>query len=236
MENNDKCYKKYDINHNNYELETHEYLKNNINIFQFYLFSDNEYEHAKILYDIINPKNYSKILDMGCGVGEIGKIFKSINPTIDFTGITNSEIQYQISSQKIKTIFGDYHTIPLPDNSVDIVLFLESFGHGDPVVLFMEIRRILKKGGILFLKDFFSHGQTIYNNLWDYTFMGVYHFKNMALSFNFEIIKEIQLSDDVKYKKKYSDFVNNSSLMKKLHNILPANQPTCPMCFYLVKK
>ena len=65
-------------NHNDYEIETLEYLKNNINIFQFYLFSDNEYEHVKTLYNMIKPRNNSIILDMGSGTGKIGEIFKKI--------------------------------------------------------------------------------------------------------------------------------------------------------------
>lgn len=231
---NEKCYVKYDKNHNDYELETLEYLKNNINVFQFYLFSDNEYEHIKILYNMINPKNNSIILDMGCGVGEIGHIFKKINPSIEYIGITNSEMQYKISSSKIKTIYGDYHNIPLKDNSVDIVVFFEAFGHGDATSLLKEVKRVLKEGGLLFFKDFFSKDFTIYNKYWDYTFMGIPEFKNLVERLNFKIIKEIKLPDREDNKKKYSNFVNNNETMVKLHNYLPKNKPTCPMCFYLI--
>ena len=231
---NEKCYVKYDKNHNDYEIETLEYLKNNINVFQFYLFSDNEYEHIKTLYDMINPRNNSIILDMGCGTGEIGHVFKKINPTINYIGITNSEMQYKISANKIKTFYGDYHNIPLRDSSVDIIVFFEAFGHGDAISLLKEVKRVLKKGGLVFFKDFFSKSFTIYNKFWDYKFMGIPEFKNLVESLNFKIVKEIELPDNEDNKKKYSNFVNNNEIMIKLHNNLPKNQPTCPMCFYLI--
>ena len=158
---------------------------------------------------------------------------KKINPTIEYIGITNSEIQYKISSNKIKTIYGDYHNLPLKDNSIDIVVFFESFGHGDSFSLLKEVKRVLKKGGVLFLKDFFSKGFTVYNKYWDYTFIGISEFKSLLNDLNFKVIKEIELPDNEENKKKYSNFVNDSDVMIKLHNYLPKNNPTYPMCFYL---
>jgi ubiquinone/menaquinone biosynthesis C-methylase UbiE len=59
-------------------------------------------------------------------------------------------------SDRIHVTLGDYHSLPFPDRSFDIVLFLESVGYSyDPARLFPETKRVLRHNGKLYIKDMF---------------------------------------------------------------------------------
>ena len=212
--------KKSDNFNNNYDIETIEYVKNNINIFQSYLFSDNEYEHVQILYNMIKPKDFSTIIDMGCGTAEVSRIFKIINPTLNMIAITNSKVQYDLARKKsIKAILTDYHTVPLKNNSADIVMFLETIGYGNYIKLLEESIRLLKNNGIIFIKDFYNkRTEDVYDKNWDYTFLSTTKFENYIKNHkNLKIIKKIIFPDMIDRKRKYIDFFQSSELMKKIH-------------------
>lgn len=107
-----------------------------------------------------------RILDAGCGVGGPATYFAS-RLQADINGVTISEYQAQkskevIASKQVKGTVsisqGDYHEIDLlfGENVFDRVLFLESFGHSpDQNLLIEKAYKVLKPGGILYIKDLF---------------------------------------------------------------------------------
>jgi len=73
-----------------------------------------------------------------------------------FTGHGNNADQPSTSADRVQWITGqnlETHPLPLPDESVDIVMLLEVLEHFeiDPLFALAEINRVLKPGGILFL-------------------------------------------------------------------------------------
>lgn len=103
-----------------------------------------------------------RIADLGCGVGGPARYFsKYFGVKVD--GVTISNVQSKAgaikSASQVRIICGDYHQLPalFTDNSYDVVLFLESLGHSHlPKLAIQEAFRILKPGGILYVKDFFK--------------------------------------------------------------------------------
>ena len=140
---------------NNYEIETDEYLKFGLNLFQYSLFGDTEEEHVQKFCNFIQP--HGVVVDMGAGVGSMGKLMKAVCPSIDkVINVTNSPTQAKriVDKQEI-CILSDFHSVPeIAGGSADIVMFNESFGYGDPDLLMIESSRILKSGGLLVIKDF----------------------------------------------------------------------------------
>jgi ubiquinone/menaquinone biosynthesis C-methylase UbiE len=119
-------------------------------------------------YTILNAelKDGQTILDAGCGVGGPASYFASkLNIAVE--GITVSSTQAEkskeiISSKKLKgsvsITVGDYHTIDqiYGESRFDRVVFLESFGHSNDQELLLEkAHKVLKPGGILYIKDLF---------------------------------------------------------------------------------
>ncbi|HLP50935.1 MAG TPA: class I SAM-dependent methyltransferase [Chitinophagales bacterium] len=111
-------------------------------------------------------KDGLKVLDAGCGVGGPASYFAS-KYDMQVEGITISDVQVAKSKEvigakqlkgRVNITKGDYHDIDtIYGNEVfDRVVFLESFGHSSNKVLLIEKAfKVLKPGGILYIKDLF---------------------------------------------------------------------------------
>lgn len=222
---------------NDYDIETPEYIKHNINVFQAFLLSDDEVEHCKKLYHIFNPKKGGIIIDMGCGVGEISNKWRKIDPTLKPICITNSKVQYDIVNKKnIPVLLTDYHSVPIQDEYADMVMFLESIGYGDIEILLKESYRLLKKGGKLFIRDWFSKDKDFRKSEgWDYKIFSLKKYEDILKKLGFHFIKIVDLTKIGNYKK-CNNFVRNSSLIQEYHGILFFNvevevdYPFCMIC------
>lgn len=103
------------------------------------------------------------ILDAGCGLAgpamEIAETYQGV--TIE--AVTLSPVQAQVAKQRVaerglcqrvRVRQADYHELPYPDASFDMVLFLESMGYSpSSQLLFREVFRLLKGGGTIYLKE-----------------------------------------------------------------------------------
>ncbi len=100
-----------------------------------------------------------KWLEAGCGPGFWNFLFSN-NEKIDFSvGVDISDCLTQAQAYKIENkiepvhfIKGDILKLPFPDESFDFITSLGVIEHFDnPQIPLLEMRRVLKKGGILFL-------------------------------------------------------------------------------------
>jgi SAM-dependent methyltransferase len=106
-----------------------------------------------------------RILDAGCGVGGPALIMASAIPDLQVDAVTNSarqaeEARASVAAQglgdRVHPVQGDYHALPYGSCTFDRVLFLESFGYAaDLARLAGEAHRVLKPGGMVFIKDAF---------------------------------------------------------------------------------
>lgn len=88
------------------------------------------------------------VLDVGCGEMP----FRPLLPAnIRYTGLDVPEsVAFGMSANQEIVAF-DGKTIPLPDNSHDVLLCTEVLEHAvDPVILIEEMHRVLRPGGVLF--------------------------------------------------------------------------------------
>lgn len=106
-----------------------------------------------------------RVLDAGCGVcGPAIDIARKI-PGLRITGLTLLGRQARTAaaligeaglSDRLHVVHGDYHAPPFADGAFDAVLFLESIGYAAELVpLFERVRRVLRPGGSLYVKDVF---------------------------------------------------------------------------------
>jgi SAM-dependent methyltransferase len=88
----------------------------------------------------------AKVLDVGCGDGNIAKLLMEARPDIEIEGI---DVLVRPTTHIPVTQF-DGTTIPFPDRSFDAVMFVDVLHHtDDPSVLLAEARRVAKKAVIL---------------------------------------------------------------------------------------
>ena len=105
------------------------------------------------------------VLDAGCGVGGPSLYAASKFPDIEIHGITICAYQAEVAQRliaeravtdQVHIQVGDYHDLPFSDCTFDRVLFLESASYSYQLEqLFLEVARVLKPGGSLYVKDVF---------------------------------------------------------------------------------
>lgn len=96
------------------------------------------------------------LLDVGCGVGAsmagLGKLMPQLT---ERSGVTLSRVQANLGMQHgNQVIVATFHALPYPDQSVDVVIAIESMIHSDqPELFWREVHRVVRPGGMVFVCD-----------------------------------------------------------------------------------
>lgn len=100
------------------------------------------------------PKTRQKVLDIGCGSGDLlkslSRYFKEcygIDSSTTMIDLANSK------SERFDLMVGDANYLPYPDNFFDFVVSHTTFHHLDLNKALPEARRVLKNGGRLVIVD-----------------------------------------------------------------------------------
>ncbi|WP_330654527.1 class I SAM-dependent methyltransferase [Intestinibacter bartlettii] len=109
------------------------------------------------IIDRVRNLEGDKILDLGCGNGNIINLLKKERKA-DYYGLDISENMIEEAKKKcgedVKFTVGDSENLPYQDGQFDIIICNASFHHyTKPEVAVKEIKRVLKSGGTLILGD-----------------------------------------------------------------------------------
>lgn len=89
-----------------------------------------------------------KILDIGCGDGQLLRILSERYNDLSLSGLTVSKEESEACSPVFDVRVGDMHQLPWDDASFDIVTARHSLEHSiSPLIVLFEINRVLKLGG-----------------------------------------------------------------------------------------
>ena len=151
----DRVYDKYDLMNDFMSLGIHRIWKKN-------------------LINMMNPSSKSKLIDVACGTGDIGKLFLD-NTTIDLaitcvdpnTGMINKGKQKLNKYKNINWIVASAEKLPIQDNTFDV--YTISFGLRNTKNInktLSEAFRVLKPGGRFLCLEF----SKIQNSYLDYIY------------------------------------------------------------------
>ncbi len=105
----------------------------------------------------IEKEEWNSLLDAGCGTGAVISLLKEKYPGKKYTGIDLSPKMIDVAKRKnigADFVCGDCENLPFGDNSFDVIICSQSFHHyPDPEKFFSSVRRVLKPGGRLILRD-----------------------------------------------------------------------------------
>lgn len=100
------------------------------------------------------------VLEVGSGRGGGARHIATAFKPASYTGLDLAQSAVDLANKihvfpNLKFIQGSAESIPLPDNSMDVVVNVESsHAYGSVVQFLKEVRRVLKPGGYLLLVDF----------------------------------------------------------------------------------
>jgi len=113
--------------------------------------------HDKIK-DVLIDKNLI-VLELGSGFGMYTSVIA--NTGVKLTILDISEVALKINNRinpgLYKSILGSIDSIPLPNQSVDVVIICNSLSYANPKKVNREILRVLKQGGSLIVSDALDH-------------------------------------------------------------------------------
>lgn len=117
-------------------------------------------DYPDVLAEVVKEP-FSDLLDAGCGTGAMLSLFQNDCPDRNYTGVDLSEKMIEVARAKqmerIHFVAGDCEDLPFPENSFDVVTCSMSFHHyPDPEQFFISLRRVLRPGGRLVLRDMAS--------------------------------------------------------------------------------
>lgn len=115
----------------------------------------------KYVLNELQRLDFQKILDVGCGTGEILKSIKERYSFVQLYGLDISEEMLKQANDKLKgtatLILGDAENITLETNSFDLLLCTDSFHHyPNPQQAISEFYRVLKHGKFLLIADYWK--------------------------------------------------------------------------------
>lgn len=142
---------------NNLSEKSKNYYEEN-NIYEIFSIAE---DYPNKIYELLLPEVKDKVvLDLGCGTGKFMEKFQ--NKTIKYYGLDLSKQQLKIAKQKVNNnnvefICCSAENIPLPDNSVDIIISTWVLGtilkEDRRQKVLKEMKRVLKKNGNIYLVE-----------------------------------------------------------------------------------
>lgn len=92
-----------------------------------------------------------KVLDLGCGTGEIVQIYSQDNDVIG-VDLNETSLHFLMNKVDVPAFQADAAELPFKDNVFDLVSFTETIEHmPNPLQALLEIKRVLRTGGLLLL-------------------------------------------------------------------------------------
>lgn len=123
--------------------------------------------HARALYPFILEKVFNakgkRILDIGCGTGELILQIFNKDTSYQLTGLDLSSEMLKTAKNKLGInadfVSGDAENLPFEDKTFDIIICNDSFHHyPHPQIALIEMNRVLKDGGTLIIGDCYQKG------------------------------------------------------------------------------
>ena len=117
----------------------------------------------------------SRVLDVGCGMGETTNLLANYYKGIHITGLDQDKALLEIAKSKPKTenstieyLEGNAIQLPFDDNHFDFVFSRFLLMHvPDALTALKEFYRVCKKGGFLFLRSLISVLFLLILTFWD---------------------------------------------------------------------
>jgi SAM-dependent methyltransferase len=211
-----------------------QFMENGAYLFNAARLAPTEEEHCNIYYEFVGPRPGAVIVDLGCGVGEVGAWFQKFDPTLQVVNVVNDEelIKRMLELDR-GCILNSMDETDLPDSYADNVMFNESIGHVPLEAAFKEAARLLRTGGVLTIKDFSPVNPAtsrLHLDQWGYTIHQTEDFIREATKVGFSVQALIH---PPMFTKHWYDIMDKSEVARE--SAMRHNPETLPICMVLYR-
>ena len=114
----------------------------------------------------LEKEQFLELLDAGCGPAPMITLLSEKYPDRHYTGLDLTPAMIEQAKKKnisnAEFVVGDCENFPFEDNSFDAIICVNSFHHyPNPQAFFNSVKRCLRKGGRLILRDVTSDNKFI---------------------------------------------------------------------------
>ena len=122
-------------------------------ILQIFKLARSDRKHVTALLRHFNPSQSARVLDAGCGIGEVAKLMAEERPDLRFTLLNISPAQLALCPDEMEKKEGRLEDMPFADGHFDAVMINYALGHADLEPTLSEAARVLRRNGVLFIYD-----------------------------------------------------------------------------------
>jgi len=123
-------------------------------LFQMFRFAPTEREHIARLLGWAELPDGARVIDLGCGTGEMVRVMHAIRPDLLFTLVNLSPVQLAYADPAMPQHCEDFDAVSEGNGTFDAAFLCFALGHSaDRAKTLCEAHRLLKAGGILFIVD-----------------------------------------------------------------------------------
>lgn len=194
----------YDID---YELNINTKLGQNFHVGYFDNSNDNYYDAVEKLTILAskpffsNENNNIVLLDLGCGVGYASKLIsKRYECSVVGIDISNKAIEYAKTlnkNQSLNFYLMNAHKLTFKSECFDGVFCIESLFHCDKYVVLKECFRVLKKGGVISICDFYKKEGWFDELEWNSSVIPLNEFIDILKTVGFQNVKFSDITENV---------------------------------------
>jgi len=119
--------------------------------------------------ELIRPSHH--VLELGAGAGLHTWALLQTEASVTASDISPNSLnllkqRFQNTPGNLKTVVADMESLPFESSSFDVIASAGSLSYGEPHVVDVEIRRVLRPGGMLICVDSLNHNPVYRINRW----------------------------------------------------------------------
>ncbi len=149
-----------------------------------------EYYHA--ISELVHPG--IQILELVAGTGIHSSLTVDLGGKLTALDISSESLEvlsYKLSG-KVKLLCADMNSIPLPDDSFDLVISCGSLSYGNPITVHQEVMRLLKPGGSIIFLDTLNHNWIYSLNRYKHYIQGKRTFSSLRYMPRMKLIRKYE--------------------------------------------
>lgn len=135
------------------EAATRLLVENGERLLHLHRFASTEAAHLARLLQWADLPPKARVVDLGCGTGEMARQWSRLRPDLDWTLVNLSPVQLAYVPETMRQYCCDMRQVPEWDESYDAALCCFAIGHEEAREVYSEMARLLVPGGVAFVYD-----------------------------------------------------------------------------------